>query len=118
MLVAIIPAHLIFIFCGVLKNTFLSIKTFKGRKGQTQTIHFLWVIEDALSSGMFDIMVFKLTLTCLVLHFIQRDIRDVGKAVKYLLFKAEFILLLMKKISLVLITAVLLMGIILSVWMY
>lgn len=51
MLVAIIPAHLIFafFFCGVLENSFLSIKAFKGRKGQIQTINFLGIIEGALS---------------------------------------------------------------------
>lgn len=81
MLVAIIPAHLIFFsfFGGVLKNTFLSIKAFKGRKGQMQTIHFLSIIGGALSWGMFDIIAFKVILRCLVLHFIQRDIKDMGE---------------------------------------
>lgn len=71
---------------------------------------------------MFDIIALKFILRGLVLHFISRDIKDMGKAVKYLLFRAGFILILIKEISLVLITASHCcrsrMGIVLFFWVY
>lgn len=79
---------------------------------------------------MFERIVFKfiLKVSCITFYlfiayiYLQRDIKDVGKAVKYLLFRAEFILILIKEISLVLITlnhcCSSRIAIIFSVWVY